>query len=191
MSKPAQRPAFIPSDPQLFELLAIEMRSALLDYFDWLDQCYLFAEPHVQKNSVGNTYTYPAVLAGATEYLNVFPDTHQGNFAYFDIRESDDVDFRHQSPRIRKRVGLIFFFDYRKVYPAAWRSTTIESMKQQVLNFFDARGFRNGKIDVVGFTSIVSEVYAGYDYWEADKQPAMKPYGVLRCDFEAIYYGKC
>lgn len=191
MSIPTQRPVFLPSDPQLFEPLAIEMRTKLLAAFTWLGESYLFAERQLGVLPDGREYVFPAVLAGGTEYLNVLPDTHLQNHSYFDVSDSDNIDFLRQSAEIRKRVGLVFFFNYKDVFGASWQTATIEGVKQLVLNFFQDNAFAAGTARPVAFYTNPGEVYAGYDYREAKQQATMKPYGILRLDFEAKYSSKC
>lgn len=191
MSTPKNRAAFIPSSPQMLEPLLIEMRTKLLAHFSWLDESYLIAEPRQAERMDGSTYTYPGVLAGNLEYLNMLPDRHLKNYAYFEASEQDEIDWMRTRAKVQKEIGLIFFFNYKDLYPSTWHSSTIERVKSDVLEFFHETAFTAGQVRPVSFEQTAAEIYAGYDYEEIDRQFLMKPFGALRINLDCMYFQKC
>jgi len=191
MSTPKNRTAFIPSSPQMLEPLAIEMRTKMLAYFDWLNYAYLFAEPQRGKTQGGSEYIYPAVLAGDTEYLNMLPDRHLKNYSYFEVSDSDELEWMRTRAKVQKRIGLIFFFSYKDLYSSTWQSSTIERVKSDVLQFFHETAFTAGQVRPISFDQTAERIYDGYDHEEIDRQFLMKPYGALRINLDCMYFQKC
>ena len=191
MTRPDNRDVFIPSDPQLFEVLAIEMRTKLMDYFTWLDQAYLIAERRIETNTSNTQTVFPGLLAGNAEYINALPDAHKLNYSYFEIDNPTDIDWSRTRAQITHEVGLIFFFNYKALYPADWRTSTIERVKSDVLRFFHATSFAAGQVRPLSFDVTADAIYANYDHDEANQQFLMKPWGALRINLEVKYFQKC
>jgi len=190
MSRPKQHPIYLPENPALLENVAIELRTKLLSHFTWLGNAYLIAQRHV-KQMDGRDVRFPAVQVRGTEYISVLPDAHLGNHTYLDSGGTDTIDYHRARSRIETEVGLVFFFNYRDVYPTDWQSSTIERVKSDVLDFFAATSFQSAKMRPLRFHTDPAGIYSDYDYWEIKQQFLMKPYGALRIDLSVFYFQNC
>jgi len=191
MSSPKNYQPFLPESPALFENVAIEMRTKLLAHFAWLTNAYLVAERRVRRYEDGRELRYPGVQVKGTEYLNLLPDAHLQNHSYLDRTGNDSIDYHRARSQVQTEMGLIFFFDYRDLYPTEWESSTIERVKSDVLNFFAATSFTTAQIKPIRFLDTAAGIYQDYDYWEINSQFLMKPYGALRVDLSINYFQNC
>ena len=191
MSRPANHPAYIPQTPKLFENVAIEMRTKLLAHFDWLTNAYLIAERRIKRDGDGRELRYPAVQVRGTEYVNLLPDAHLKNHSYIETGGTDAIDYHRARSQVQTEVGLVFFFNYRDLYPAEWQSSTIERVKSDVLDFFAQTAFSTAQIKPIRFLDTAPGIYQDYDYWEINHQFLMKPYGALRVDLSINYFQNC
>jgi hypothetical protein len=191
MSRPANYPAYIPQTPALLDNVAIELRTKLMAHFNWLTNGYLIAERRVKRYEDGRDLRFPAVQVDDKEYINLLPDAHLQNHSYIERGGSDTIDYQRGRSQMQTEAAVVFFFDYRKVYPDEWGSSTIERVKSDVLDFFAQTSFTTAQIKPIRFHDTASSIYQDYDYWEIDSQFLMKPYGALRVDLDIRYFQNC
>lgn len=183
------RPPAIPvlDDPKLLDVALMQIQSALVSGLSWLD--HSFGRAQVIKESKNKKVIIsPAIYVGVKEYRSAFPDSHLGNFTFFDVSDKITVLRASRSnTEFEANIGLILWFDYRKVYPVDWQTRTIENIKDEVFAVF--RGFAmTGLQPVIKTTSErANNIYKDYTDKEIDGQFLMRPYGGLRIDFTLKY----
>lgn len=177
----ANHSLLIPTEPQFFDVFALAFRTKILAYFSWLNECFLAAEQRF-GDSKGRIISFPGALWNNKEYVNLLPDGHLGNYAYWDIEDGQTFDAISAFPQTTLQAGLVVFFDYRDLYPADWQTRTIENVKSDMIAFFQTKGWTGASLRVDSISTESSNVYRGYDHGEMKAQFRMKPYGVIRID---------
>ena len=181
------------ADPVLIDAVLLEMQATLAANLPWLDFAFGKAQ-RLTKEVLGKTIIYPAVYSGKEEYLSVFPDSHIGNFTFFDIENGQDT-LSHGGVKkvdLITRLGLIVWFDFRQVYPADWQQRTIDNVKQDVLQVIKAnrpavaKGWR-----FTSFEERSERIYPGYTNKEISTQFLMRPFGGFRINGEVKYFDQC
>ena len=169
-------------DAKLIDKALIELQSSLTSKLTWLDHAFGKAQ-RLKKLVEGKVVVYPGVYVGKEEYLNVFPDGHIGNFSFFDIEDGEELDYRsRQNIHTEAKFGLVVWFDYRKVYPADWKSRTIENVKAEVMAALKTTSARNSSIRLTRFWERSENMYKGYTDKEIDQQFLMRPYGGFKLE---------
>lgn len=178
----------VPISPVLLDNVLSEIQTALTTNLTWLDSAFGKAQKLKRKMSDGREITYPAVYAGQKDYLNVFPDSHIGNFCFFDFDDGHDLTYYGRKSYDTKRsFGLVFWFNLQKVYPSDWTRRTTEHIKKDVFDFFRDIAFTKSEVIINDAFEEAANIYKGYSDKEIDNQFLMRPYSALRVEGTIIY----
>lgn len=197
------RPIFVPANPQGIDLPLMTIQKALIDCFgvqnkgneerrfSWLDKSFGKAERRLKEINGRNTY-YPSFHVKG-QYLSLFPDEHIGNFTWFDVL--DPIEVNQLSPysqsRFTANVGLVFWWNYKIVFPDTWQSETIENVKAFFIRFFSSAEMNGVTTTIQNIEERTQNIYTGYTHNELRTQYLMHPYGAIRVNFELKYTEKC
>jgi hypothetical protein len=181
-------------DPQLLDLLLDEVATKLGTSLAWLNNTFGKAE-RIVRNQDGRPEYEPAVFSGGRQgedYVLLFPDSHLGNFCWFDVPGAQDLlTERRTWNRIRTIVGLIVWFDYTKVYPSDHQTRTIENVKADVLRAIQTTTYTNGTAIPQAFFERVEDIYRGYSTRELSRQFLTRPYAGFRLNLEVQVRETC
>lgn len=165
--------------PYLFDTLIEQIQDHIGNEIPWLDHIFGKAERLVKEIN-GRAYRLPYVHVGNGEYIGVAPDSHLGNFVFFEIDDPQEVEYNVKYINtVKADVSLILWCDLRTITITKDRNT--EGVKNDILTVANG-GFYNA-YGRVQFTSIYEEkdnVFRRYDLDELDNQFMMYPYYALR-----------
>lgn len=185
------------TSPVLADNALAELRTALLAGLTWLDAAYGPAEKREGISEAGARIIYPAVFAGSantpTDYLRLFPDEHLGNFCYFELADGQQINWQgpRQDPSIDVDLSIIFWFDFRTVYPSDHLTRTIEHVKDQVLDLFRDMVLASVTAQFDRIFTRSENIYRGYTISEIEGQFLMRPYGGFRVDGSMNFENPC
>lgn len=183
-------PATIAS-PVLLDVCFAQVSSALETGLSWLTKAYGKAERR-ERTRDRSSILYPAIYAGGNDYINMLPDEHLGNYSWFDVVESQEVEWRYRSAHdFKARFGLVFWFDFRTVYPSDHQEKTLEHVKSEVLGVLGSSTLPSTRLRVDQISERVENIYPGYTLHEVDNQFLMRPYGGFRIEGEVTYKAAC
>lgn len=163
-----------------------EIQEGLAQNVSWLDVAFGRSQ-RLQKMQAERRITYPAVYCGGwkghgeNDYIEVGPDKHIGNFAFFEVEDPETIDAGPWARTISSPFSIIFWFDLRTI--ATGRN--IEKLKADVLWVLAGRSgwhLTNGRIEVARIYEQSQNIYRGYSLDEIDNQFLMHPYGGFRID---------
>ena len=185
-----------PIDPQLIDIALLQLQTELTTGLSWLTAAYGKAQRLIERNTSGKRIYFPGVYAGAKEYLKVFPDSHLGNFCFFEVPDGNERVLWNKNHYnwLTSDFGLIFWFDFRDVYPspADWTLHTIENVKSEVLRVLTTTTYSNLSItDITTFSEQADNIYRSYTHNEISEQFLMRPYGGFRINGTMRYKEKC
>lgn len=181
------------AEPRLIDAVLLELQTAFASGLSWLNNAYGKAQRLV-KAVEGKTYYYPSVYAGSTEYLTVFPDEHLLNHCFFDVEDVEGFNNWQKNgySQLTAKVGIVFWFDYRDVYPADWQSRTIENVKRDVLRIITTTRLENqARFTPENFYEQAENIYKGYTHKEIQTQFLMRPYGGFKIEGTLLFNEKC
>lgn len=176
-------------EPKMVDLALLEIQARLIGELSWLDNA--FGKADLIKDGI------PCVYVGGPvgeDYLGLFPDSHLGNYSFFDFKDGEEIDkFGKRIGEFKRRFSLIFWFDFNKVYGTGANIRTIENVKSDILSILGLTGFRNSFVRFDRFYERPQNVYSGYDYGKIKKEAYMRPYGCLKMEGEIKYFeaNKC
>lgn len=200
------RPLFVPFEAQGIDYPIWDIQQELIRCFgaqnkdlddpglySFLDKCYGKAERRQQREGTRNVF-YPS-FAVDTEYENLFPDRVIGNnYIWFDVLDPIqpiEPFRRYQTNKYEAQVGLIFWFNYKYMFPETNKSRTVENVKAIFNNFFTFARLRVAKIELQSIEERIENVFRGYTHNELDTQYLMRPYGAIRVNFRLIWDESC
>jgi len=185
MIRNATTPVLI--DPKLIDLALLEIQEGLIASLPWLNVAHGKAKAIKSlKNNV--EIVGPAVYVGKAEYLPVFPDVHQGCFSFFSVKDGEEVQSESLGNyRFTSEVGLIFWFDFRKIYPLEWQERTIDNVKFDIITAIKSLRLRRSTLILSRTWEKGENIYREYTDREIKNQFLMRPYGGLRFDFDITY----
>lgn len=158
----------------------------------WLDNAYGRAE--VKKGIEGNDkIVYPAVYVGNREYLKLHPDSHLGNYCFFVVEDGEEIINQSiKNKELKSNISLIFWFDFDTVYPSPLipDEYSIENVKDQISDFFNANVFPNSSFVWENYYHKGDNIYKGFTDYEIDNQFLMRPYGGFRIEGTITYFEK-
>lgn len=167
-------------NPVLLDQVIAQIQKGLAENISWLDYAFGKAERLVKMQGNKRVYS-PNVYAGGNEYFPVSPDSQIGNFCFFTIDDPQTVEWL---PKIRGSIsvnfGLIFWFDYRRVF-SGQSVRNLEAIKAQILKTLNG-GFmiRSGRLEIEKIEERAENIYKGFTLDEVDNQFLMAPFGGLR-----------
>lgn len=196
-------PALI--EPRLVDYPIEELRSSLATGLSWLDSAYgkSFVAEEVFE---GRKRTFPAIYYGKQDYHKLIPDTHIGNFCFFEAREGDRVEWNKSRPTwIVTPVNLIFWFNFEKIYPSDFNQRTVDNVKSDILEYLQTLNLSRGIWEFTQIDDHPQQVYDGYSFvysdpdWigteriglEAGNLFHMRPYGCLKFSGFVRYLQRC
>jgi hypothetical protein len=182
--------------PQLLDLLLDEMATKLGNSLSWLNNTFGKAERIIKKDFLQRPEYQPAIYTGGRknqDYVLLFPDSHLGNFCWFDVPGTQDllIEDRRQWNRVRTTAGLIIWYNITKVYPANHTTRTIENVKADVLRAVQTATYTNGSARALSFLERIEDIYRGYSTKEIDRQFMTRPYNAFRLDLEITVRENC
>lgn len=186
-------------DPQYLDK-AIEVLNTKIAELDWMTQAFgkieklIKDEKPKQGSIMGSQGTrYPAIYRGGgskEEYEDMFPDEGKGNFSYIEvIGGSEPVKHYRTSHDLVQKIGIVFWFDFRTVYPDDYVNRTIENVKSEVLNKLTERMGLHMKI--LRVVEGADNIYRGFHHNEITRQFLMRPYGGFKVIIELKQKNLC
>ncbi|QDP50441.1 MAG: hypothetical protein Unbinned5350contig1001_56 [Prokaryotic dsDNA virus sp.] len=179
------------SEPRLIDLALVEIQARISTKLAWVNNAFGKAEKK------GDSIKYPAVFVGGAKdegYLKLFPDSNLGNYCFFDFEDGEEINnFGRRSAEMERKFGLVFCFDFTKVYPTFNKNRTVENVKNEVLQVLGKTGFKGSTFRINEFHEEKQNVFKGYTISEISKTANMRPYGFFRLSGEISYSqaGKC
>lgn len=178
-------------EPVLLDAALAQIGARLTAGLSWLTAAYGEGQKLMRLKD-GKAVAYPAVYTERKEYLKLFPDSHLGNFCWFDV--DDDVAVLVTGRRVSKimaTVGIIFWFDFRDVFPGEDEIKTAGHVKNQVLDALLAPGLASTHVEVKSIVDRTENIYKGYTTAEIDNQFLMRPYGAFRIQAKITHQIPC
>jgi hypothetical protein len=180
--------------PALVDIAIGQVNAKLTANLSWLTSAYGRVQALV-KDKGGQQYTYPGIYTGGSgkgEYLDLLPDTHLGNYTFFEVREPEKISGWKpgELQRIEAPFGLVCWFDFRSVYSADWQGRTVGNAISDLLAAISG-GMNNTALDINEIYYTAERIYRGYSHKEIDRQFLMKPFGGFRLDGTLIYTATC
>lgn len=177
-------------DPKGIDLALLEIQGKLIDGLEWLDHSFGKAQ-RLMTEKERTVFKYPGVYVGKKEYLNVFPDSHIGNFSFFDVLDGSKVNHKTRSIHdIDSKIGVVFWFDLSKVYSNDWQQRTNENVKHEVLELLSSMTLKRSSINISNYWERSEKIYPDYSITEIKNQFLMRPFGGFRVDFDMKYKHK-
>lgn len=177
--------------PVLLDLSLSVIQSVLEAKISWLTTAYGKAEKR-ERLKAEQRVIYPAIFAGGTDYLTMFPDSHLGNFSYFEIPDGQEIEWNFRRPHsFESDFGLIFWYDFRVVAPLDPTGVTNENVKAEVLGVLGGNTFPGVRVQVNKIFDRSENIYRGYTLSEIDNQFLMRPYGGFRLEGRLSYSASC
>ena len=150
------------SCPALIDKALKGIQDHLTAKLSWLN--YAFGKSEKQIDSDGNVY--PAIYQGFNNYINMLPDSHLGNYCFFEVEDGQDItrlsDYTVNDNKYQADFNLIFWFDFREVYEDHERKT-IENVKEDVLAALIAANLYGVSLEVTQIYDRAENIYQGYD----------------------------
>lgn len=180
------------TDPQLIDAALLEIQGKLETGLDWLDVAF-GKSYRLQETVDGKKRFFPAVYYGGAsgnEYLKLIPDSHIGNFCFFDVEEGEKSNRVARSyDQFVADLALIFWFDFRTVFPSPDNhvNRTLENVKAEVYRLLKEMRLTTCSIAFNQFFERKEEVYRGYWVPDMDNQFYMRPFGLFRLEGQIIY----
>ena len=186
--------AVVLDDPVLIDEALVEIQLALEDKLTWLNTAYGKAEKRkVVNNNV--TEIFPAIHSGRNtkeDYIKLFPDSNLGNFSFFDITDGYGVDLaRSKRAKAEFGFGLIFWFDFRKIYANNWENKSIGNVVELVLDALKFSTFRRSTIDFEQIFEQADNIYSGYTNFDIEHKFHYKPFGGFRINGAISFNTRC
>lgn len=181
----------ISTDPQLSDISITEIGAKLKDKFSWLDEAFGKVQKLTEEKGSTKT-TFPAVHT-KTEYLNLLPDGHIGNYCYFEPVDPITLESFNRGTQsdLKRNFGVVFWFNYKDVYPIDWNTRTIDNITAEILKFFRDTTFQNCTLIVESIEEETDNIYRGYSHNEIKSQFMMRPYRALRFNIQMRFSEKC
>ncbi len=178
------------TDPQLIDAALAEINTKLVAGLSWLNSAFGKAI-RLEETVDGKKRAFPAIYTGetlGTEYIKLIPDSHLGNFSFFDVEDGDEAKWVGRNyDQFVSRIGLVFWFDFRDVYPSDHTTRTIDNVKATVYRLLKEMRLTKSTISFNKFHERKERVYRGYWVPDMDNQFYMRPYGLFRLDGEIRY----
>lgn len=173
-------------DPKLLDASLLEIQTALSERLAWLDHVYGKAQRMVQLVE-GRPEYYPAVYTGGEEHGNVLPNDQIGNFSFFDVAKSQDIEtYNRRDYNISTKAGLVFWFNYKSIYPDDWERRSLDNVRFEVLEVLRKLVVQKSQITVLGTVEDATSMYPGYRNQEVDDQFLMRPFGGFRVNLSLV-----
>lgn len=179
------------NDVKLLDKAFLDLNAKMLTSIGWLDNAFGMANKinTTTKEARPKTISFPAVYKGngnrQNNYINLLPNSGYGNFSYFQVTDYTIDKIPHQTPIVKAKFGLIFWFNASKAYSNEARN--IEKMKEDVINFFSRSRVVYLSMDINSVTQDNADIYKEYGTKDIEQQYLMHPYGGFRFEGELTY----
>ena len=171
----------------LIDDILTSVNAALAANLDWLDATYGKIERKRKTDTDSKTVNYPGVFIGADnsidDYLNMLPDSDLGNYCYWEILDDQEYLLINRDVRPKFRFKLVFWWNWPDLYPADWRTRSIEEVKAQILNILVHSSYTRMNTAFIVYES-ADKIYSGFSHNETTRQFLMRPYGGLAIEGE-------
>jgi len=181
--------------PELLDHAFGEVNSHLFGQLAWLNTAYGKAE-RLAKQEERRAISYPAVYAeneSGEEYINLFPDSHLGNFSFWFVDDGWQVSkydpYREHEFDIT--ASVIFWYDLRQVFPADWEKRTGQNVLKAVFRAFRTLSTPSLSLEITRVWERTGNVYSGFSANEIPNQFRMRPYGCFRFECRIKYTELC
>jgi len=168
-------------EPTGIDYVLQEVQIILATRLTWLTYVFGKAERKVEMND-NKKVVFPAVYTGGKDYLKVFPDSKIGSFCFFDFEDGEELDMNRTNVDCMSKFSLIFFFDFRTVYPDDWQERSLQHVKQQVIELFRSSTFQFSQIRINKIFEHAPNIYKNYTDKEIQNQFTMRPFGGFRVE---------
>lgn len=179
------------AEPKMIDLALQEVNTMLTNELSWLN--YAFGKCEKRVEEVDNRkVTFPAIHVGQNEYEPLFPDSHKGNFSFFDVPDASEGTIRGRlNTDIKAKFSLIVWFDFDKVYPVNTDQYTTRNVIAQFTELFRTKTFNLVKFGPsMKYYEEGANIYKGYTDKEIQSQFLMRPFGGFRIEGEIMYHEK-
>jgi hypothetical protein len=174
----------------MLDAVLLEISIELKKKLTWLDSCYTAAQK-LQNTQDSKKINYPAVFTGGTEYLNLLPDGHLGNYSFFRMNDPEEIEYYARNVnKITAEFDLIIWFNLKKVYPID-TGRNIEHVKSEVLKAFREITITRGTYQLEQIYKDAKNIFSTYSIDETQEQFMMHPYGALMIRGKLIYKEDC
>lgn len=166
-----------------------QIQQGLVDGLPWLDVAFGRAQ-RITRMVEGRQVVTPNVFCGGwnghgkNDYIEVSPDSHIGNFAFFDLEDPQTLDTSVWSRQVSVPFSVIFWFDLRKIYTNG-ENRNVAFLEAQVLDLLNGRGgwhLEEGRVALTRIYERVENIYRGYTLSEVDNQFLMHPFAGFRIE---------
>lgn len=189
MARNSNRTPILPDAIMLDKVIG-EIQTGLANNLPWLDVAFGRAQKIVSIQN-GKRYIRPSVYTGylkqgraENDYIDVLPDSHIGNFCFFEARDPQEIEPGPWIRRITAPISIIFWYDLRKIFGLNdYRNT--ERVKAQILKVLNGRAdwvLPVGRLTINRIYEETANVYRGYTLDEVDAQCMIQPYAGIRFD---------
>ena len=181
-------------NPTFIDESLLEFQFVLQDKLSWLNTAYGKSEKR-KDNSTGTLSIFPAIYSdGRTkkEYIKLFPDSHLGNFSFFTISEGYVADIRRsRQGKVQFDFGLIFWFDFRTIYPNNWQNKSTQNVMELVLDVLKTTRFRRSSVELSEIFEEPDNIYAGFTHRDIDQKTHYRPFGGFRINGSVTFRTRC
>lgn len=168
------------TDPKLLDASLLEIQTVLSERLPWLDFAYGKAQRLVRIVNEREEY-YPGVYTGGEEHADVRPNDQIGNFSFFDVDKNQEIESSdRRSYDIKTKAGLVFWFNYKTIYPDDWEARSLDNVRFEVLEVLRTLVVQKSQVKVLGTVEDAASMYPGYRNREVDDQFLMRPFGGFR-----------
>lgn len=176
-----------PANPELFDKPIGEIQTILKAELPWLNYAFGEAQTLVRVKDKAK-FAYPGVHIRNAEYEPVLPDQKLGNFSFFVLDSSQNLDFdKHTTSLLKVRYGLVFWFNLDSVF-ADDPDRRINKIEADILKVLIRKNFlKTGRITVDRIQTKAEAIFKGYDLKELDSQYLMQPFAGLRFEGELLF----
>lgn len=154
------------------------IQQTLTASLSWLDTAYGKIERR-EKIRNEKPYKFPAVFIGGdpvVDWVDLMPDEGLGSYSYFEIDQDGGYEVINRSAQPKFKFKLVFWFDWRDIFPSDWESRSIEEVKAQILTVLIAAPYTMMVKDWK-WSEDAATIYRGFTHLEIDRQMLMRPYG--------------
>lgn len=185
-------------NPVMLDFVIGEIQQGLAEQITWLDVAFGRSQ-RLSKMINGKRIITPNVYCGGwnghgpNDYIEVSPDSHIGNFSFFEIEDPQTIDPGPWAREIKTPFGLIVWFDLTRVYNSATNRNT-EKLKAEILHCLNGRTgwhLTDGRVIINRIYERAENIYRGYTLSEIDNQFLMHPYAGFRFDGILDYNELC
>ncbi len=178
-------------NPVTLDAVIGEIQKGLAERLLWLDVAFGRAQRLVKMQD-GKRWVTPNVYCGGwqghgeNDYIEVSPDSHIGNFSYFEIDDPETITAGPWPREFKAPFSLVVWFDLRTIYGENDNRNT-EQIKDDILHVLNGRAgwhLRGGRIVVNKVYERAENIYRGYTLPETMNQYMMHPYAGFR--FEGL-----